>query len=214
MPDVINFELVGTSAIPAELLERSQADASAVGYAHGWAQGLRDARESMRVEVETARADLDAESAQARAELHALLTTVAAAAVQVQSELQKLAVRDEDAILATAVEVAESLVGHQLRDVDAETIEALARALRLTPGAEPVTVRINAEVHQRLSADGFAAVFDAVLETTGRSVAFAPDSTLAVGDVIAVSASTTVDARIGEGLRRIREHLATTRRAP
>jgi flagellar assembly protein FliH len=208
LPDVINFELVGTSAIPAELIERSQADASAVGYAHGWSQGLREARESMQAQAAAARAEVAAERARARAELSTLLSTLAAAAAELQAEANRAAERDENAILVAAVEIAEALVGHQLRDVTAETISALARALRLAPGAEPVTLRLNADVYQQLSSDGFSAVLDSVLETTGRSIAFAPDSGLAVGDVIAVSSATTVDARISEGIRRVREQVA------
>jgi flagellar assembly protein FliH len=208
LPDVLDFELVGTSAIPAELLERSQADASAVGYAHGWAQGLRQARESMRLEAAAARAEIEDEAARTRSELAMLLTSLVNAAAQLRSEQDKAATRNEDAILAAAVDIAEALVGHQLRDVGAETVAALARALRLMPGTEPVTLRLNAEVHRRLAADNFATVLDAVLETTGRTIAFAPDSSLGVGDVIAVSASTTVDARIAEGVRRVREQLS------
>jgi flagellar assembly protein FliH len=208
LPRVFDFELVGTGAIPQDVIDRSRASASAVGYALGWSQGLRDARESIATERAEASEANRKLASQASTSVEALLVSIAAAAAQLEASAQLARERDEDAILAAAVEIAEALMGRELADTDRATRNALARALRLAPAHEPVTVRLNPTVYATMSEKGFDALLGAVVESSGRTIVFEPDPTLGVGDALATCTATSIDARLSEGVRRVREHLA------
>jgi flagellar assembly protein FliH len=214
LPEVFDFQLVGAGAIPQGVIDESRASASAVGYALGWSQGLHDARESISSERElaTQRARELAEQTADSAQL--LLKSLANAVDQLEDAVRQARVQDEDAILHAAVDIAEALVGHELADVDSATRSALARALRLAPAHEAVTVRLNPGVFGALSADDFQALLASVSETSGRTIRFEPDPTLAVGDALANSAATSIDARVGEGIKRVRALLSRTTDAP
>jgi flagellar assembly protein FliH len=210
LPNVFDFELVGTGAIPQDVIDESRASASAVGYALGWSQGLHDARESMSADRHHA-SDAAREIAEQTAKSAELLLRALADAVdQLENAVRKARCQDEDAILNAAVEVAEALIGRELTDRDEATRTALARALRLAPAHESVTVRLNPAVFGALSQDDFEGLLAAVSESAGRTINFEPDPTLAVGDALATSAATSIDARLSDGLHRVREHLART----
>lgn len=210
MPNVFDFELVGAGAIPQDVIDSSRASASAVGYALGWSQGLHDARESMSVERDQAQIAACALADQTRAAAQLLLSALAEAVDQLESAAREARAQDEDAILRAAVEIAEALIGYELADIDQATRSALARALRLAPAHEPVTVRLNPAVFSAASGDDFQSLLASVSASAGRTITFEPDPTLAVGDALATSAATSIDARLGEGLRRVRELLVRT----
>jgi flagellar assembly protein FliH len=210
LPNVFDFELVGGGAIPQDVIDESRASASAVGYALGWSQGLHDARESMATDRQRAN-DAGRELAEQTAgSARLLLQALAEAVDQLEHAAREARVQDEDAILHAAVDVAEALIGRELTDDNLATRSALARALGLAPAHEAVTVRLNPAVFGALSEDDFQGLLAAVSESSGRSIKFEPDPTLAVGDALASSTATSIDARLGEGLRRVREHLSRT----
>ncbi|MCW2492449.1 MAG: flagellar assembly protein FliH [Frankiales bacterium] len=209
MPESIDFDLLTPSSIPSDYLDLTRSSAAAVGYARGWAQGVHDARQAMAaLDAEALKSAAEARQ-DAQAALRSVLETLCAAAGQLESATGEAAQLAEDTIVQAAVDLAEGLLGRELRDVDAATQNALARALRLAPEDRPLTVWLNAEVYAGLAADGLQELLRSVAEASGRSVTFEPDATLAIGDAVTRSGASTIDARLSEGLRRVRERLTT-----
>jgi flagellar assembly protein FliH len=207
LPDAVDFVLAGSSAIPADLLDRARAGAEAIGYAHGWSQGVREARQLMAAEQSMARAEQDRQAEAALHQINAIMTSLAAASAAIEAQAAESAEDDEPALIAAAVTIAEALVGHELRETTAATRDALARMLQLAPRDEPTIIRINAEVHAALGEAGVAELLASITGASGRHIAVEPDDTLAVGDAFARFGSTTIDGRLSEGIRRIREQL-------
>jgi flagellar assembly protein FliH len=209
LPESIDFDLLTPSSIPSDYLDLTRSSAAAVGYARGWAQGVHDARQAMAaLDAEALKSAAEARQ-DAQAALRSVLETLCAAAGQLESATGEAAQLAEDTIVQAAVDLAEGLLGRELRDVDAATQNALARALRLAPEDRPLTVWLNAEVYAGLAADGLQELLRSVAEASGRSVTFEPDATLAIGDAVTRSGASTIDARLSEGLRRVRERLTT-----
>jgi flagellar assembly protein FliH len=209
LPESIDFDLLTPSSIPSDYLDLTRSSAAAVGYARGWAQGVHDARQAMAaLDAEALKSAAEARQ-DAQAALRSVLETLCAAAGQLESATGEAAQLAEDTIVRAAVDLAEGLLGRELRDVDAATQNALARALRLAPEDRPLTVWLNAEVYAGLAADGLQELLRSVAEASGRSVTFEPDATLAIGDAVTRSGASTIDARLSEGLRRVRERLTT-----
>jgi flagellar assembly protein FliH len=81
--------------------------------------------------------------------------------------------------------------------------EALARALALAPEQRPVTVRLNPTDRMTIGLpDGTTE-----LVMDGRTITIQDDRSLKPGDSVAVCDATTVDARLGPALERVREVL-------
>ena len=113
-----------------------------------------------------------------------------------------------DQILAAAVQLAEALLGRELRDPEVAAPAALARVLRLAPPHEPVTVWLHPADHQTLTAPAGAALIGSVEGATGRGLSFEVDPELQPGDARARCGSTTIDARLSAGVDRLREYLS------
>lgn len=184
---------------PPELVERVRADAEAAGYAAGWAQGRREARAG----AEAQEARFAAEAAEAaeldRRRIESALRAISAAADDLERRAVPAAHDIEDQIVATAFALAEAVLGRELRTATEPGREALARALALAPSTSPVTVRLNPA--DRLSIGQTELVMD------GRTVSLVDDPGLGPGDALALCDATTVDARLGPALDRVREVL-------
>lgn len=213
MPDLLDFALTGSGSIPPDVLDRARTSAQAVGYSQGWAQGVRDAQESMRADLLAAAQDNAAFRQHAHAELQVALQSLVQVADRLEADTVSASRDLEDLVLATAVEIAEALLGSTLADTTDATRYALARVLNLAPGREALVVRINPGVHAELVAHDFQDLLSAVSAADGRQITFEPDPTIAVGDAIARVGSSTIDARLSQGLRAIRAHLAATSQA-
>jgi flagellar assembly protein FliH len=101
-------------------------------------------------------------------------------------------------VVATALQIAEALIGHELAQPDTRGRDAIARALALAPERGHVTARLH-------PAD--IAVIDPGAMASGRTIDIVPDPTLAPGDCIVDVGACRVDARIGPALERAREVL-------
>jgi flagellar assembly protein FliH len=97
------------------------------------------------------------------------------------------------------VEIAEGLLGHELRHADARGRDAIARALALAPEAGLVVARLHP--------DDLAGLPEPENLFPGRDVRVVADSTLNPGDAIVDVGACRVDARLGEALERVREVL-------
>lgn len=212
MPEPLTFQMDGRAAIPAQLVAQARTDAASIGYAQGWAQGwaqgLADARRSQAEGLAAARAERERYAAERTAQLSSALTALAQAAAQLEAAAVPTCEDIEDTILAVAVELAEALLGRELRGPHAAGLAALTRVLRLAPAGEPVTVRLNPTDQATLAAEGGAALVASISGTAGRSVSLEADADLAPGDAMARCGATTIDARLSEGLHRLQDYIA------
>jgi flagellar assembly protein FliH len=194
-----DVDLRERETLPPDLVARWRGEAEATGYAAGWAQGVREAREAaaadvVRVAQEAARA---AEAQQAVVER--ALYAIGRAADALESRAVPAAHELEEQIVATAFAIAEAVLARELRTAAEPGREALARALDLAPASSPVTVRLNPA--DRMTIGETELVMD------GRTVTLVDDPGLQPGDAVALCDATTVDARLGPALDRVREVL-------
>ncbi|GGM60963.1 FliH/SctL family protein [Dactylosporangium sucinum] len=185
--------------LPAELVAQVRAEAEAVGYASGWAQGMREAQASADEEADRVAAEMEAMAGMHRRRVEQALQAVGAAAAELERRMVPAAQDVEDQIVATAFALAEAVLGRELRTAAEPGREALARALALAPSGSPVTVRLNPDDRRTIGQT------DLVLD--GRAVSVVEDANLRPGDALAVCDATTVDARLGPALERVREVL-------
>ena len=211
MPDTLGglaFDFASDAGVPDQLVEQARAEARAVGYAQGWAHGVRDAAESQAAERAVADAARAALRNRQEQQVSSALQALQAATADLRQRTMSITDDIEDQILAAAVELAEALLGRELRDPEAAAPAALARVLRLAPANEPVTVWLNPVDHETLTAPSGAALIGSVEGATGRGLTFEMDPELQPGDARARCGSTTIDARLSAGVARLREYLS------
>lgn len=200
------------------------ARAEARGHAAGYAAGLREAE----LELTARRAVLEAEHSDL---LHRLQAATVSAVEALASSARALDARvapvlddAEEALVATAFELAEAVLGYELRASEsvhdgphgadatargaADTVDpregrtaraAVARALAVTDPGDVVTVRLHPADLAQLDA--------ATRDSVAAEVAFVADATLARGDAEAERRIGQVDARLGTALDRARTAL-------
>ncbi|WP_026421631.1 FliH/SctL family protein [Actinokineospora inagensis] len=210
-PDRLGHERVGTvlrgdddAAVPFQIgvtaSGQGRAGAHAEGYATGWAQGMREAREATSAARARAKAELDRLLAERAQRAAAALGAVHAAADQVLATTVSRAEDLATEVLSAAVELAEAMLGAQLSVAVTESAKAgLDRAIGGLPATASVTVRVNPADHAELVADGDPA--------PGRPVTLVADPSVARGDAIAQTSVTTVDATLGAAIARVRAEL-------
>lgn len=166
----------------------------ASGHAAGYAAGLRAAAADLaaqKTEQEAVVAEAIAEG-QARIDVAVAVLNAATAALERRTipRLQEA----QDAIAATAIELAEAIVGSELSSGDASAKSALQRALADVDPALVTVVRLNPADLATLDQD--------VLRAAG--VTFAADASLARGDAITEFTDGYLDARVSAALERAR----------
>ena len=184
--------------VPEEVVERATANARATGYAEGWAQGQREARAAAAVEqarVQAAGREYERERA---ALVERALGAVADAAAALERRTVPVVEDLAEQVLHGAVELAEALLGRELSESPERGRDALRRVMAVAPETGTVTVRLHPD---DLAALGEAPAFP------GREIRLVADPTLAPGDAVAQHGTTTVDARLSEAVRRVREAL-------
>jgi flagellar assembly protein FliH len=188
---------------PAEQMAEWRAEAEAAGYAAGWAQGRREAQAAA-----IAQADKDAQAvedvmAATVQQIEQIMHTVARAATGLEQRMVPAVQDIENMIAETALAIAESILGRELAVSKDPGREAIARALALAPEQRPVTVRLNPMDRMTIGlSDGTT---EMVMD--GRTITLVDDRSLKPGDVVAVCDATTIDARLGPALDRVREVL-------
>jgi flagellar assembly protein FliH len=199
-PEFPIFE-VGTSAgVPESLLAPARDAAHAAGYAAGWAHGMQMAEQRAAAAATQAHAELQQVVSEQRAGVARGLSALHAAADALEQLAVPGAEQLEALILGAAFGIAEALVGHALRDDATRAPAALARILALAPHGEPVTVRLH-------PADHAIVANHSSLDGDARQLSFVADPQLQLGDAVATSGATEIDARISSGLARIRDAL-------
>lgn len=198
----------GGAGVPAELIDQARTDARAVGYAQGWTQGQREAAELHASVLAAARAD-QARFEQVRVQrLDSAVQSVQAAAGKLERTVVQLTDEISDRILAAAVELATVLLGQELRDPLTSATAALHRVLRLAPDNEPVTVWLSPQDYETVTDKAEAGLAGIIGAAAAGRVSVQCDPALTVGDALARSAATTIDARLTDAIGRLREFVA------
>jgi flagellar assembly protein FliH len=184
---------------PDEVLAEARAVAEAAGYAAGWAQGRREARAAAEAQADRDALAVEEVMAALTEQVERTMAAMAAAATTLERQAVPAIREIEDAIVNTALQIAEAVIGRELRTATEPGREAMTRALALAPAQRPVTVRLNPA--DRMSIGTTELVVD------GRTVTLVDDASLRPGDAVAVCDATTIDARLGPAVERVREVL-------
>jgi flagellar assembly protein FliH len=190
--------------LPDGLIAEARAAAQAQGYAAGWAEGKRQARNTAHAVA----ARTQAAAAGRTAQVEQALTAVATAARRLEQRAAQPTAEVEELILRAALALTETLVGHELAASRTPGEDAIRRALALAPLGRPVLVRLNPAEHMLVAASG------AHREIDGRTVTLLADPALRPGDAVAICDSTTIDARVHAALDRVRAALGGSEPAP
>ena len=176
--------------------QNSEADdqARARGYAAGFAQGARAAEH----ELAERRAHLDAGFAEAAEQAEALLQRRIAAVETMlralEARLQPVVESAQESLAVSAMDLAEAILGVELRDAGTSAKSIVSRVLSTVDAAEPTVVRVHPGELPLLT--GLFGGHEAI-----RLVA---DDSLDRGDAVAELPSGFVDARISTALARAR----------
>jgi flagellar assembly protein FliH len=162
------------------------------GHAAGYAAGLRAAAD----DTEALRARLLAEHdrlEQARqAQVEGAIAVLTAATRALNAVTLPVVADSEDVLVASALELAEAIIGHELCDEESSARAALARVT-----AQPINSVVPLV---RMNPDDLALLADEVL--AHQDVTFVPDPQLHRGDAIGEFPDGFLDARIGTALER------------
>jgi flagellar assembly protein FliH len=162
------------------------------GHAAGYAAGLRAAADDTEALRAGLRADHDRLEQVRQAELDRTIAVLTAATRALNAVALPIVADSEDVLVASALELAEAIIGHELCDEEASARAALARV---------TTQPINSVVPLvRMNPDDLALLADELLAHQG--VTFVPDPLLNRGDAIAEFPDGFLDARIGTALER------------
>jgi flagellar assembly protein FliH len=194
---------VGSGSQSGVVSDRTAARAE--GYAVGWAQGMREARDVTAAAKQRAELEFLRMLRERDTEIGRGLRAVSAAAGEVRATTVQRSEEIADFIMSAAVDLAEAILGATVSaDVVGAANTAVARALAQFPmGAAAVTVRLSPEDHATLTASGTAEL------TAGQDVTLVADPRLARGDAVAENPITTVDATLSAALERVRQELAS-----
>ncbi|WP_160141000.1 MULTISPECIES: FliH/SctL family protein [Cryobacterium] len=177
--------------------DRVDEQSRARGHAAGYAEGLRAAAQA----VDARMARLDAEHAavvlRGQAEIDRAIVLLGAAAAALDERTVPVLREAEATLVATALELAEAILGHELSDAGNSSRFALGRALDHAADDTPHTVRMNPE--------DLDVIDRATRERAG--VRFTADPSLVRGDAITEFADGFLDARISTALERAKAAL-------
>jgi len=167
------------------------------GHSAGYTAGMRAAASDIAAQVARLEADHAARVWQVQAQLDRTVGLLAAASHALDARTEPVLHEAEDTLLATALDLAEAVIGHHLSDGPSAARLALRRALDPASPTRPNAVRMHP--------DDLAVIDPAVLAATG--VQFQADPSLARGDAVSEFADGFLDARIGTAFARARAAL-------
>ncbi len=184
-------------AYPA-VRSRPQSDADdqarARGYAAGYAQGAREAER----ELAARREQLDGEAAEAASRAEALLRlrigAVDTLLHALEARLEPVVANAQDSLAAAAVDLAEAVLGVELRDAGTSAKSIVSRVLASVDASEVTVVRVHPGELPLLTG----------LFGTHEAIHLVADDSLDRGDAVAELPNGFVDARISTALERAR----------
>jgi flagellar assembly protein FliH len=198
-----DVDLRRRAAPPPELVAQVRAEAEAAGYAAGWAQGRREAQQAAQAQADRDAQNVEDVMAMQAIEVDRAIDGIVAAARELERRAIPTVMDIENTITETALMIAEAVIAREVRTAAYPGRDALARALALAPEQRPVTVRLNPA--DRMSIGLSDGTTELVMD--GRPITLVDDPSLKPGDAVAVCDATTIDARLGPALERVREVL-------
>lgn len=212
LPDVnaapLSFEVSGDSGVHSTLFESARSQARAEGYAAGWSTGVREARATMTQKVAEAQDQARLLAEQARDQMATAMHALESAADLLEKQAVPSAERIEKMLLSAAVDIAETLLGRELRNTDTAN-DALRRTLKLAPAGEPVQVRLSQRDYDALTADRREPIDVELQARFSREIVLRADPSLQPGDAITHCGATVIDGRLATAVARVREVLAS-----
>jgi flagellar assembly protein FliH len=164
------------------------------GHAAGYAAGLRAAAEDTDALRAGLQADHDRLEQARQTGVDGAISVLTAATRALNAVALPVVADSEDVLVASALELAEAIIGHELCDEEASARAALARVT-----AQPINSVVPLV---RMNPDDLALLADEVL--AHQDVTFVPDPQLNRGDAVAEFPDGFLDARIGTALERAR----------
>jgi len=185
----------------AEELARLRQQAHAEGFAAGHAEGVAAAGEVV-AQTERAAAERLAE-VQARWERRLVSATAALGAAVTRVDEAALPVAEDirDSILTAVVTLVEDLLGRELTLADSPGLDAVRRALTMTPTDAPVVVRVHP--------DDLAEIPAEELEALPATVTVVGDAAVERAGAVAETGPQRIDAQLGAALERVQAVLAS-----
>jgi flagellar assembly protein FliH len=179
----------------AEELERLRRQAHAEGFAAGHADGLAAAEEVV-AQTERAAAERLAE-VQARWERRLVSATAALGAAVTRLDAAALPVAEDirDQVLTAVVTLVEDLLGRELALAESPGLDAVRRALTLTPLDSPVVVRVHPDDLAEIPAEAVAAL-PATVTVMG-------DPAVERAGAVAETGPQRIDAQLSSALERV-----------
>lgn len=152
--------------------------------------------------LEAARAEQDQVTADHRARLASVLSSADSAVADALTRIGEAMETGARATVRAAFAIAEAVVGRELAIAADPGRDAVARALALAPDGVEVSLHLHPQ-------DAASLVDDDLLPRRGVTVV--ADPTLRPGDCVGTAGWTTIDARIGTALDRVRAVLEVPR---
>lgn len=169
----------------------------ASGHSAGYAAGLRAAADDVARQAANSEAALAEALAEGEARINATVALLTAAAEALGRRTVPTIAEAQDALAATAIEIAEAIIARELNDDETAARSALHRALSDVEPDEVQVVRLNPEDLKFLDWQGLLVA----------GVTFAADATLDRGDAVTEFAAGYLDARVSTALERARRAL-------
>ncbi|MEO7123789.1 MAG: FliH/SctL family protein [Lacisediminihabitans sp.] len=167
------------------------------GHAAGYASGLRAAAKEAEARVVELNAETAAILSERNAQLDAALAALEAAARELHARAIPTIEEVQDVLVSSALELAEAILGYELKDAPVSARAALARVIGHADPRTLLTVRMNPGDIAELDAAGRAV----------SSVEIVADNTIARGDAVGDFTDGYLDARIHTALARARAAL-------
>lgn len=197
VPARITFPRVQSAEATAEARDSGYVQ----GHAAGYAAGLRAAAAEQERRANAMSAEHHAVLAAARQDAERVLAILHAAAAAFQQRFELVLQDSEDVLAASALELAEAVLGYEMLDGERTARAVLNRALGGGKSGPPAAVRLH-------PAD--LAVLQAAGVTADTAVELSADPSLPRGGAVAQYPNGWLDAGIGSALSRAREALLGT----
>ncbi|MHA6669649.1 FliH/SctL family protein [Homoserinimonas sp. A447] len=165
------------------------------GHAAGYAAGLNAAADDLAAQKAEQEAALADAIAAGQARMDEAVAVLNAATVALERRTVPRLQEAQDAIAATAIELAEAIIGRELQGSDTSARSALQRALS---DVDPALVNVV-----RLNPGDLAALDQQTILAAG--VTFVADAALERGDAVTEFADGYLDARVSAALERARD---------
>jgi flagellar assembly protein FliH len=185
----------------AEQLARLREEARREGWAAGHAEGLVAAEQVVAAAERAAEERLA--DVQARWERRLASATAAMAAAAERLDATAAPVLDDlrDSVLDAVTTLVGDLLGRELAMTTTGGLDALRRALTLSPSDVPIVVRLHPDDLAEVPAEALAELPD--------SITVAADSRVERAGAVAETGSRRIDAQLGPALERLQAVLAT-----